>query len=77
MRTDYTISLTESELIVLDATLDRLAERDDFERLVPDRADRQAIHNLVALLERVNPIVFSDDFDAHLAEARGRVLTQP
>jgi len=73
----HTIELTESELIVLNAVLDRLEGRDDFETLVPDQADRQAIHNLVCLLERVDPIVVAGNYDEQLALARDQVLSEP
>ena len=70
----YLITLTESELIVLDGVLTRLSDRADFATIVPDAADRQAIDGLVAMLERQNPVVFAEDYDEALARARERVL---
>ena len=58
MSAPFTIALTESELVVLHDVLGKLSDREDFERLVPDRGDQQAIHNLVCLFERENPISF-------------------
>jgi hypothetical protein len=52
MSASFTIALTESELVVLHDVLGKLSDREDFERLVPDRGDQQAIHNLVCLFER-------------------------
>jgi len=68
------IELTESELVVLDAALSRLADRPDFEVLVPEAADRQAIHNLVCLLERDDPFVVAQDYAERLDAARREVV---
>jgi hypothetical protein len=54
--------------------LDTLGDREDLDRLVPDPADRQAIHNLVCLLERENPVIFASDYAARLQAARDEVL---
>jgi hypothetical protein len=74
MSQPVSIELTEPELIVLNAVLSRLAERPDFGELVPDKADRQALHNLVCLLERADPVVFADDYADRITEARERLL---
>ena len=66
--------LDDAELTVLNHVMSALAERDDFETLVPHPADRQAIHNLVALLEREDPVVLSPDYEELLGQARQRVL---
>ena len=71
------IELTEPELVVLDAVLSRLAQRPDLDELVPDKADRQALHNLVALLEQLNPAAFADDYADRLSQARTQVLADP
>jgi hypothetical protein len=68
------IELTEHELVVLDAVLSRLTERSDFGELVPDKADQQALDNLVSVLERADPVVFADDYADRIAEARERLL---
>ena len=41
------------------------------------RRGRQAIHNLVCLLERVDPIVLAEDYDEQLTLTRHRVLGEP
>jgi hypothetical protein len=73
----YTIELSESELVVLHEVIDRLSEREDFETLVPDKGDQQAIHNLVCLFERENPIAFLPDYQARLNAARAEVRLDP
>ena len=50
-----------------------LAERADFEELMPHAADRHAIHNLVAVLERDDPVVLSADYAERLDQARARL----
>jgi len=66
--------LEDAEVTVLNHVIFALSERDDFEHLVPDAADRQAVHNLLALLEREDPAVFSADYDKRLEQARRQVL---
>jgi len=66
--------LEDAELTVLNHVMSTLAERDDFETLVPHPADQQAIHNLVALLEREDPVVFAADYHERLRQARHRIL---
>ena len=66
--------LDDHEVTVLNHAISELVERDDFEALVPHPADRQAMYDLVALLEREDNIVFSPDYEALLGEARNRVL---
>ena len=73
----YTIELSESELVVLHDVLHRLSEREDFDGLVPDRGDQQAIYNLVSLFERENPISFLPDYTARLQAARAEVRLAP
>jgi hypothetical protein len=77
MNDAFTIHLTESEAVVLSSLLARLAERPDLEQLVPDTADRQALQNLIALLERIDPAAFASDYGDRLATARARVLREP
>jgi len=74
MSQPYNIELSEPERVVLSALLARLTERSDLGQLVPDKSDRQALHNLVALLERVDPTVFADDYADRMADARKRLL---
>jgi len=51
--------LDDHEITVLNHVIYALTERDDFERLVQQHpADRQALHNLLALLERDDHVVF-------------------
>ena len=68
--------LDDAEVTVLNHVISALAERDDFEQLVPSPADQQAIYNLVALLEREDKVVFAADYPARLEEARRRVLPE-
>lgn len=68
--------LDDDEVTVLNHVISALAERDDFEQLVPHRADQQAIHNLVCLLEREDRIAFSKDYTALLDQARQRLLPE-
>jgi len=68
--------LDEDEVVVLNHVIHALTERDDFETLVPDRSDRQAIHNLLCLLEREDPFVLDADYDTHVGEARRRLLPE-
>jgi hypothetical protein len=77
MTEPHRLELSDSEVIVLDALLDELARRPDVENLVPDEADRQALHNLVCLLERIDPAVLADDYDKQLARARRQLLGEP
>ena len=77
MSASFTIALTESELVVLHDVLGKLSDREDFERLVPDKGDQQAIHNLVCLFERENPIAFLPDYEARLNAARAEVRLEP
>ncbi len=70
----HRIELSDSEVIVLDALHNQLTGRPDFETLVPDEADRQALHNLICLLERINPAVFAPDYDEQLTQARRQLL---
>jgi hypothetical protein len=77
MSASFTIALTESELVVLHDALGKLSDREDFERLVPDKGDQQAIHNLVCLFERENPISFLPDYEARLNAARAAVRLEP
>jgi hypothetical protein len=71
------IEISDSELIVLDAVLAELTTRADLVELVPDRADRQALHNLVCILERANPAAFAENYGARLAEARRVLSAEP
>jgi hypothetical protein len=57
--------------------LGKLSEREDFERLVPDRGDQQAVHNLVCLFERENVVAFMPDYEARLNAARAEVRLEP
>lgn len=66
--------LNDDEVTVLNHVIHALTQRDDFEQLVPDAADRQAVHNLLAVLEREDNVVFSDDYDRRVKEARRRLV---
>ena len=66
--------LDDHEVSVLNFVIYTPTERDDFERLVPHPADQQALHNLLALLEREDHIVFSANHAEELERARARVL---
>ena len=77
MSAPFTIALSESELVVLHDVLGKLSEREDFERLVPDKGDQQAIHNLVCLFERENVVSFLPDYEARLNAARAEVRLEP
>jgi hypothetical protein len=77
MTEPHRLELSDSEVIVLDALLDELTGRPDFETLIPHEADRQALHSLVCLLERINPTVLADNYDQQLARARRHLLGQP
>lgn len=72
--TSQRFDLSDDELVVLNHVIHALAERDDFEQLVADPADRQALHNLLALLEREDAAAFSDDYENLVEEARRRLL---
>jgi hypothetical protein len=74
MSEPHRLELSDSEVIVLDALLSQLTGRPDFEKLIPDEADRQAIHNLICLLERIDPAVLAGDYDRQLARARRQLL---
>ncbi len=69
------LELDDDEISVLNHVLHSLTERPDFAELVADPADRQALHNLLAVVEREDNIVFSPDYDTLLNQARQRVLT--
>lgn len=73
----FNLELTEDELVLLDRILNELAQRPDFRALIPNDADRQAIHNLIALLERLDSAVVAEDYDERVAAARVRVLGEP
>jgi hypothetical protein len=66
--------LEDDEVTVLNYAIHALTQREDFEQLVSHDADRQAIHNLLALLEREDPAVLAHDYDQRLEQARQRVL---
>lgn len=66
--------LDDDEVTVLNHVMHALTERTDFEQLVPDAADRQAMHNLLAALEREDRAVFSDAYDHCVEQARRRLL---
>ena len=68
--------LEDHEVTVLNSVIYRLTERDDFERLVPHPADQQAVHNLLALLEREDNVIFARDYVEQLYRARARVLPE-
>jgi hypothetical protein len=68
--------LDDHEVSVLNSVIYRLTERDDFEQLVQHPADRQAVYNLLALLEREDNIVFSADYVKDLERARELVLPE-
>ena len=70
------LQLDDDEVTVLNHALSALADRADFERLVPHAADRQAIYNLVAVLERDDPVVLAADYAERLDEARERLLPE-
>jgi hypothetical protein len=74
MTEPHHIELSDAEVIVLDAVLNQLTSRQEFEHLVADEADRQALHNLVCLLERIDPAVLAPDYDARLSSARRQLL---
>jgi hypothetical protein len=65
--------LEDHEVTVLNHVIYEITERDDFERLVPHPADRQALHNLLALLEREDDVVLSSDYADAVERARGRL----
>jgi hypothetical protein len=73
----FNIELSEHEVVLLNSTLNRLAERPDFERLIPEKGDRQAVQNLIALLERVDTAAFAENYAERLTAARDRVLREP
>jgi hypothetical protein len=66
--------LSPSEATLLNAVLSRLSNRTDFDAFVPHEADRQAVYNLVCLLEREDVAQFDPDYDDRLAEAREQVF---
>ncbi len=66
--------LEDHEVIVLDRVIGEITERDDFEVLVPHPADRQALHNLLCLLEREDVAVFDPHYDARVESARKRLM---
>lgn len=68
--------LSDDEVTVLNHVIHVLAERGDFEQLIPDAADRQALHNLLSLLEREDKVVLSADHQERLEQARGRLLPE-
>jgi hypothetical protein len=67
------LQLDDNEIVVLNHVIHALTNRADFEALVPDRADRQALHSLLCLLEREDPHVLDPDYDEHLHRARQRL----
>ena len=69
------VRLTTAELVVLSAWLHRFLGRTDFNDLVPDKADRIALWNLDALLEKQNPIVFDHAYDDLLRAARSELTS--
>lgn len=68
--------LDDDEVTVLNRVIYELTARDDFEQLVPDAADRQALHNLLARLEREDAVVFSADYKNGVEQARRRLLLE-
>jgi hypothetical protein len=68
------LELDEDEIVVLNHVIHALTSRADFEALVPDRADRHALHNLLCLLEQEDPSVLDPDYDEHLQRARQRLF---
>jgi hypothetical protein len=71
------LQLDDDEVTVLNYAIHALTERDDFEGLVPHAADRQAIYNLVAVLEREDSVVLLPDYAKRLDQARQRLLPEP
>ena len=72
--TSQRFDLSDDELVVLNHVVHALTERDDFEKFVSDPADRQALHNLLAVLEREDAAAFPDDYENLLEQARRRLL---
>jgi hypothetical protein len=68
------LKLDDDEIVVLNHLNHALTKRADFEALVPDRADRQALHNLLCLLEREDPNVLDPGYGEHVQRARERLL---
>jgi hypothetical protein len=66
--------LDDDEVTVLDRVLAEITGREDFETLVSHPADRQALYNLHALLEREDLAVFDRDYDKRVEAARDRLL---
>jgi hypothetical protein len=68
------LKLDEDEIVVLNHVVHALTNRADFEALVPDPAERQALHSLLCQLEREDPTVLDPDYDGRVESARQRLL---
>jgi hypothetical protein len=68
--------LSDDEVNGAQHVIHALALRDDFEQLVPEAADRQAVHNLLSLLEREDKVVLSVDYQQRLQQPPARILPE-
>jgi hypothetical protein len=76
MGDEWTITLTRDEALVLVDYLHRWSETGD--QGFVDDAERQALDNLLALLERADDgAAFSADYAEQIAAARERLRSQP
>jgi hypothetical protein len=72
MDQEVTVTLTMAEALILSDCLGRLYRED---LLAPhvDAAEQVALWAIDAVLERWNPVIFSDDYAKHLQEAKSHI----
>ncbi len=71
------VEFSPAELIVLEHVLVRLTGHAELDDLLPEKADRQALHDLLCVLEPLSPHAFDDSSGEALADARQQLLDGP
>jgi len=69
MSKEALLPLTTAEALVLSHCLDRVDKLVDESGLL-DMAERTALWGLINLLEQFNPVIFSDQYDFYIRQAK-------
>ena len=72
MDQNLTLELSLAEILVLSDCLDRLTRQESLTSLI-DKAEQIALWSLDCALEKINPVIFSANYDKHLQEAKSRI----
>jgi hypothetical protein len=68
------IELTEDQALVLSDWLDRVMHREDFSKVVDDRAVWSALHTISGSLETQLSVIFDPAYGEQLNAARARLI---